>query len=60
VNAVTEHGVTALMKAAIHDRTGAAQQLLMCGADGSLRDCDGLTAKEIAVRLGNGAVAAVL
>lgn len=59
MNAATEHGVTALMKAAIHDRTGA-EKLLMCGADGSLRDCDGLTAKEMAVRRGNGAVAAVL
>ena len=46
VNAATKYGVTALMKMAVHDRTGAAQQLRICGAEGSLRACDGLlTAK---------------
>jgi ankyrin repeat protein len=60
LDAVTEHGITALMKAAIHDRADAAQELLRRGANASLRDVDGLTAKEIAVRLENCAVAAVL
>jgi ankyrin repeat protein len=60
LDAVTEHGVTALMKAAIHERADAAQELLRCGAAAGLRDTDGFTAKEIAVRLGNNAVAAVL
>lgn len=60
LDAVTEHGITALMKAAIHDRTDAAQELLRCGANAGLRDVDAFTAKEIAVRLGNNAVVAVL
>lgn len=60
LDAVTEYGITALMKAAIHDRADAAQELLRCGANASLRDVDGYTAKEIAVRLENSAVAAVL
>jgi uncharacterized protein len=60
LDAVTEHGITALMKAAIHDRADAAQALLQCGANADLRDVDGFTAKEIAVRLKNKAVAAVL
>ncbi len=60
INAANEHGVTALMKAAIHDRAKAAQVLLDYGADGGLQDSDGFTAKDIAIRLGNGEVAAVL
>jgi ankyrin repeat protein len=60
LDAAAEYGITALMKAAIHDRADAAQELLKCGANAELRDVDGFTAKEIAVRLGNKAVAAVL
>lgn len=60
LDTVTEYGVTALMKAAIHDRSGAAQELVRCGADTSLRDADGQTAKEIAIKLGNNTTAAVL
>ncbi len=60
INATTEHGITALMKAAIHDRADAAQALLGHGADGNLQDSDGFTAKDIAARLGNKGVAAVL
>lgn len=60
LDTVTEYGITALMKAAIHDRVDAARELLRCGANADLRDVDGFTAKEIAVRLENVAVAAVL
>lgn len=48
------------MKTAIHDRAKAAQVLLGYGADGGLRDSDGFTAKDIATKLANSEVAAVL
>lgn len=60
LDAATKYGITALMKAAIHDRADAAQELIRRGANASLRDVDGYTAKEIAVRLENKAVASVL
>jgi ankyrin repeat protein len=60
INTSTEYGITALMKAAIHDRVHAAQALLGLGADKDLRDSDGFIAKEIALRMGNEAVAEVM
>lgn len=60
IDAATEHNVTALMRAAIHDRVAAARELIRCGAATNLRDVDGFTAKEVADRLGNKGVAAIL
>jgi hypothetical protein len=59
-NAVNEFGSTALIKAAIHDRVNAATELIRVGAQAGLRDADGLTAKDIAIKVGSKDVAAVL
>ncbi|WP_409529403.1 ankyrin repeat domain-containing protein [Thiobacillus sp.] len=59
-NAVNQFGSTALIKAAIHDRVNAAKELIRCGAQTSVRDIDGLTAKDIAIKTGSKEVTAVL
>lgn len=59
-NSVNQYGSTALIKAAIHDRANAAKELIRCGAQVGLRDTDGLTAKDIAIKIGSKEVIAVL
>jgi ankyrin repeat protein len=60
LNSVNEFGSTALIKAAIHDRVNAAKELIRVGAKADLRDVDGLTAKDIAKKVGSKDVDAVL
>ena len=59
-NSVNQYGSTALIKAAIHDRANAAKELIRCGAQAGLRDTDGLTAKDIAIKNGSREVIAEL
>lgn len=60
LNAVNQFGSTALVKAAIHDMANTAKELIRCGAQVDLRDVDGLTAKDIAIKAGSKQVAALL
>jgi ankyrin repeat protein len=53
VDAKTNIGITALMMAATEGHAEAVRLLLKFGADRTLKDDEGLTAKEIAIRNGN-------
>jgi ankyrin repeat protein len=53
VDAKTNIGITALMMAATEGHAEAVRLLLKFGADRTLKDDEGLTAKEVAIRNGN-------
>ena len=50
VDAKTNIGITPLMMAATEGHAEAVRLLLKCGADRTLRDDEGLTAKEVAIK----------
>jgi ankyrin repeat protein len=53
VDAKTNTGITPLMMAATEGHADAVRLLIKLGADLSLKDDDGLTAKEVAIKNGN-------
>ncbi len=59
-NARYAHGLTALMWAAGYDKSEVVQLLIARGADASLRDDRGLTAREIAEQAGAKNVVSIL
>ena len=56
VDAQTNIGITPLMMAATEGHSGAVTLLRKHGANQTLKDDDGLTAKEVAVKNGNGSL----
>lgn len=59
-NAVSDRGYSALMRSAGHGNIAVVRLLLAAGADPSLRDCDGKTARRLASEMGQSACANLL
>lgn len=60
VNAQTRTGITPLMTAATEGHADAINLLLKFGADRAVKDDDGLTAKDVAIKNGHGKLVSIL